>query len=191
MLLELSSNNTISLGSVSATAAVALLSAAAGARVSVVPWVVFPLLLGITVVVQAYTAATTLTAGGKHTCALRFDGRVVCWGTLASPFSHHFVQLSAGFEHTCGLRSDGAVTCWGHNDLGQAAPPSGGFTEVSAGQSHTCGIRPGGRVECWGDGSSGQAAPPDGPFTHLSAGSWHTCGVRPGAGGAIGCFIDH
>ncbi|MGH8533830.1 MAG: hypothetical protein ACREV1_14170, partial [Gammaproteobacteria bacterium] len=81
---------------------------------SVVLCVVLPVLFGITAVVRAYDGPTTLTAGGKHTCALRFDGRVVCWGTLRSPFSHHFVQLSAGFEHTCGLRSDGAVACWGY-----------------------------------------------------------------------------
>ena len=60
---------------------------------------------------QAVSAATT------HTCGLRNDGTLACWGNnlfgQATPPSGTFTQVAAGEFHTCGLRIDGNLACWG------------------------------------------------------------------------------
>ena len=93
-----------------------------------------------------------VSAGYSHTCGVRADGTVHCWGSnvdfddrwlgQATPPSGSFSSISAGlFFHTCGIRTDGDVACWGEDDNGQATPPSGSFSVVSAGAQHTCGVR--------------------------------------------------
>lgn len=97
---------------------------------------------------------TEVSAGNDHTCGLRTDGTVVCWGHNGSGLlmvpSGTFTHVSAGNTHTCGLRPDGTLACWGYNTNEQATPPSGTFTEVSGGVVHTCGVRTDGTVACWG-----------------------------------------
>lgn len=78
----------------------------------------------------------SLVGGGNHTCALRADRTVACWGGNTSgqtgldtdapsvltpqvlPLTD-VVQLAAGAGHTCALRGDGTVYCWGANYAGQ------------------------------------------------------------------------
>jgi hypothetical protein len=132
----------------------------------------------------------SVNAGTSHTCGVRADGAVACWGDdgegQASPPAGTFTQVSAGDFHTCGLHADGTVACWGFNVHNQASPPAGTFTQVSAGSGYTCGLRADGAVACWGYNRDGQASPPAGTFTQVSAGGSHTCGV--GADGAVACW---
>ena len=136
----------------------------------------------------------SISTGSYHTCALRTDGSVACWGDdmygqmfgQATPPAGRFTAVSTGWEHTCGLRRDGVVECWGNDDDGRATPPAGTFTAVSAGLWHTCGVRPRGSVECWGVPYSGQSTPPGGTFASVSAGAEHTCGVQ--TDGTIACW---
>ena len=86
-----------------------------------------------------YTGIGQVAAAGRHTCAIRDNGNVVCWGrnhagqlgaafdhplvgvtespaqitSLEINFSEDVVQLAAGFLHTCALLYDGTVRCWG------------------------------------------------------------------------------
>ncbi len=137
--------------------------------------------------VSISTGSTSL-----HTCALRTDGSVACWGDdrwgQATPPAGRYTAVSAGWLHTCGLRADGAVDCWGDDFDGQATPPAGTFTAVSAGARYTCGLRRDGVVDCWGADDDGQATPPAGTFAAVSAGDRHTCGVR--SDGAVECWGD-
>ena len=51
-----------------------------------------------------------------HTCEVRKDGFVSCWGGnedgLATPPEGEFASVSAGMVHPCGERMDGSVACW-------------------------------------------------------------------------------
>jgi alpha-tubulin suppressor-like RCC1 family protein len=132
----------------------------------------------------------TISAGWQHTCGVRTDGTMVCWGNnnfgqLASP-AGTFTQVSAGEMHTCGVRTDGTLACWGWNGDGQATPPAGTFTQVSAGEMHTCGVKTDGTLACWGNNSFGQATPPAGTFTQVEAGRHHTCGAK--TDGTLACW---
>ena len=131
-----------------------------------------------------------VSAGEKHTCGVRSDGSITCWGDnevgQASSPAGSFVSVSAGRFHSCGVRSDGSVACWGDDRYGRATPPAGSFVSVSAGWLHTCGLRSGGSVACWGSDSYGLDSPPTGSFISVSAGSDHACGVR--SGGSVTCW---
>ena len=150
----------------------------------------------------------SVSAGLYHTCGVRADGTVACWGSnedgqgnvvgQATPPEGEFSSVSAGVFHTFGVRADGTVACWGSNEdgqgnvVGQATPPEGKFSSVSAGGLHTCGVRTDSSVACWGsneDGEGnvvGQATPPEGEFSSVSAGGVHTCGVR--TDGTVACW---
>jgi hypothetical protein len=61
------------------------------------------------------TSFTQISAGSDHTCGLRIDGSVTCWGSnsygQAVAPSGTFAQLSAGDQYTCGLRAAGRRQC--------------------------------------------------------------------------------
>ena len=79
-----------------------------------------------------------VAAGGSHSCGLRADRSVTCWGGnwagQPAPPRGEFAAVSAGSAHSCGLRADGAVACWGEDQAGQLAAPGGEFEAVSAGR---------------------------------------------------------
>ena len=114
------------------------------------------------------THSNAISAGWFHTCAIRTDSTVDCWGFdwrgQATPPAGRFTAVSAGPSHTCGLRAGGTIECWGGDHWGQASPPAGTFTAVSAGDGHTCGLRPDGTAECWGADPVGAGFGPAGGF---------------------------
>jgi alpha-tubulin suppressor-like RCC1 family protein len=132
----------------------------------------------------------SVSAGARHSCGLKADGSVACWGEngngqRAAP-AGPFVSVSAGAFHNCGVKSDGSVDCWGSNQFGQAADQPGPFVSVSAGGYHNCGLKADGSVHCWGSNVNGQAADQPGPFVSVSAGNYHSCGVK--ADGSVDCW---
>jgi len=124
-----------------------------------------------------------VAAGYSHTCALRQNGQVACWGDnfygqLGTGTPAHRATVSnltdaagaaAGWWDACALRQNGQVVCWGDNSSGQLGD---GTTDASqtpvavsglldgaairAGGAHNCGLRQNGQVVCWGDNDYGQ-----------------------------------
>ncbi len=107
---------------------------------------------------------TSIDAGYEHTCGVKTDGSVACWGNDAdgetTPPAGQFSSVSAGDGHTCGIKTDGSVACCGNDADGQASSPEGSFLSVSAGNTHTCGVKTDGSAACWGSDERGEATPP-------------------------------
>ncbi len=142
--------------------------------------------IGLSVIEQASSGFTALTAGFSFSCGVEWDGAAFCWGeggfgqigegstsdrNLPTGVSggHDLATISAGSEHACGVAVDGAAYCWGRGLNGRlgndsttdSAVPvkvSGTtvFEDVAAGGSHTCAIDVDGAAYCWGDGATGK-----------------------------------
>jgi alpha-tubulin suppressor-like RCC1 family protein len=131
------------------------------------------------------TDAVDVATGLGHSCALRANGRVSCWGfngngqlgdgttiDRAAPVDvaglTDAAALTAGAFFTCALRAGGSVSCWGFNGFGQlgdgttvdratpaAAAGLSNVMAIDAGVSHACAVMGDGDVRCWGDNSEG------------------------------------
>jgi alpha-tubulin suppressor-like RCC1 family protein len=90
--------------------------------------------------VVGLTGAKSVASGGFHSCAIKADGKVACWGQDGSgqlgdedpgdysttPVDVHGITvanpakaLALGDSHSCAILADGTVKCWGHNFFGE------------------------------------------------------------------------
>ncbi|MCX6389749.1 MAG: hypothetical protein NT122_03810 [Solirubrobacterales bacterium] len=129
-----------------------------------------------------------ITAGINHTCAIKTDDTVTCWGRSDSgqttvPTDLGTVkQITAGGIHTCAVKTDDTATCWGRNGDGQASVPTdlGTVKQITAGNYHTCAIKTNDTAACWGyDGNGRTTVPTDlGTVRQITAGMNHTCAIK-------------
>ena len=88
-----------------------------------------------------------VSAFHRHTCAVRMDGSLWCWGRggqgrlgLGTTSDHAAPQpvvssiawlvVSTGFGHTCAIASDGALWCWGANGYGEVGTGDPGVAHL-------------------------------------------------------------
>ena len=126
-----------------------------------------------------------VAVGTYHSCALREEGHVTCWGADTS-------QQVSGWSDNPG--EGPAVRFRLVEDVTTAYT----FKAITAGHSHSCGVLDGespgqaeGEVLCWGGNSYGQADPARqtgegsgraATFSVVSAGWHHSCGLLDGQG---------
>ncbi len=138
----------------------------------------------VPVLVVGTNRFTSVTAGAHHSCGLRADKAVLCWGrddqgqlgndaafagspvpevVAGSPGTYAFTSVDAGRWHTCGVTTTGAALCWGWDSYGQLGDggPGGG----AGGQSGLPVVVAG-------------STAPGGGLASVGAGSFHTCGLR-------------
>lgn len=127
----------------------------------------------------------SVAVGAAHTCALRRDGTIACWGSnsaaQSTPTAGKFAQVTAGIGFTCGLLVDGNVECWGDKEHWPAPGPDGLFKQISAGPGQVRGVKQDGRLVCWGNLFNSRETvmlPPAGSFISVSSGRAKNCGLR-------------
>lgn len=131
---------------------------------------------------------SVLAGGNYHTCAVRPNATVACWGddgaaqlgnaasadsTTPTPVAgiSDATGVSAGSEHSCALRVQGQVLCWGSDGEGalgngaagasQTPTPVVGLnpaTQISSDGTSSCAVLTTRRVACWGGGYAGGTA---------------------------------
>ena len=130
-----------------------------------------------------------VTAGALHSCVLRANGEVTCWGDpeleRTRPRTEKLVAISGGGFHACGLRRDRTAVCWGIDHEG-STQFAGAYRQISAGGYHTCALSEAGTLQCRGSNEHGQSTPPSGSFVTVNAGVYETCAVH--ADGRLACW---
>jgi alpha-tubulin suppressor-like RCC1 family protein len=114
----------------------------------------------------AATNIIGIAAGGFHSLALTFGGRVVAWGrnsdgqTNVSSAATNVILIAAGDRHSLVLRSNGTLVTWGDNSFGQISIPVSAInvTAIAAGWYHNLAIT-NGMVVAWGAGTTVGSSP--------------------------------
>ena len=130
-------------------------------------------------------AWAAVAAGATHTCAIKTDGTLWCWGrgdvgqlglgdgtveqdTPMQVGDATWSAISTSDATTCGIQTDGTLWCWGGNadnsvgdGTGMDAPvpvhvTGGPYAAVSAGYYDTCAIKTDGTLWCWGYNIDGE-----------------------------------
>lgn len=129
-----------------------------------------------------------IATGDGHTCALRTDGSVWCWGNnsygqlgqnplsvlrslipLEVPSRGAVVtRIATGYHHTCAVLVDKTLWCWGHNSYGQLGNGNIAISVSLPVQVQTNANQPLERI------------------AHITAGEYHTCALTDT--GAVYCW---
>lgn len=123
-----------------------------------------------------------IAAGAEHTCAIKADGSLVCWGiadtrapTTAEPGP--YVEVRASSRATCARRDTGAVKCW-FVELEQSyAPVQGrGFTQIAMRYQLDCALAADGQLRCL-DHTNNGVNPFVNSLSQIALGEAGACGV--------------
>lgn len=113
-----------------------------------------------------------VASGADHTCAIRKDLGLVCFGLSTDPFfqteppieAGPYSNISSKGNTTCGSLEATTLTCWGDNTWDQVSDApiySQNIRYVGMGIDHGCGMKKdNGEVVCWGRGNEGQTTVP-------------------------------
>ena len=100
------------------------------------------------------TGAVSLASGEVHTCVLRRDATVACWGSNL----HGQLGVESNKEGFEVLDPIGLTTTASAKYYQYAQPIEGltGVQQIAAGRLHSCALLKNRTVSCWGDSARGQ-----------------------------------
>jgi alpha-tubulin suppressor-like RCC1 family protein len=104
------------------------------------------------------TDAAPLALGRDHTCVVRADGALLCWG------SNTFDKLGYATTTIC---SDAAGATYPPCNLAPGVVPNKKPPQIVVGWDHTCALSDAAQISCWGNDKYGQCGdhnhgePPD------------------------------
>ena len=119
-------------------------------------------------------AVAVIAAGTDHTCAIRADATVACWGANSDD------QIGIGTAGSTPVTRPTTVA--GLRDV----------RSVAAGDRFTCALKMNGTVACWGRGLEGQlgnGTRASSPVPVVLSSSWLTSVVALSAGGTNACAL--
>jgi alpha-tubulin suppressor-like RCC1 family protein len=131
------------------------------------------------------TNIVAAAAGGTFSIALRRDGSVVKWGTIANPPANltNAAQIAAGYSHCIALRPNGTLAAWGNNNFyNQLIVPATAtnIIAIAAGYNHNLVLRGDGTVIAWGRNDSGECNVPTdlSNVVAIAAGEAHSLALK-------------
>lgn len=174
--------------------------------------------VGVPTAVPPAASWRRVGAGARHTCGIKADDSMWCWGAsddgrlgtgMSASSSPRQVEgswetVAVGAAHACATNNARETRCFGDNAFGQLGlgtltdvhvptPLSeGGWTQLAAGGRHTCGIMPTGALHCFGENDQGQL----GDGTGAAQPGFVEAGVAVGpwgevaVGGTHACGVD-
>ncbi len=124
--------------------------------------------------------------GAYHTCALRTNGEVVCWGNNANGQ----LGIDSNASVTAVTTGTAAVTL----PMGAKCICAGGDAGIPSAYGHTCAVLGNGSVMCWGANGYGQLGQDDTTQRGDSTAAGHTMAslavVNLGVGGAVASAVS-
>ena len=136
----------------------------------------------------------SISSGSLHSCGVRLDGTVGCFGSngrgQSTPPEGEFLSVSAGGAHTCGVKAQGTVVCWGSATV-PSPPPGNNFKSVSSGDNHSCGVTPlddngQSSVICWSEVGGAKT----GDIFYSTRSRPYTIAESVNSGGNHNCAVD-
>ena len=143
------------------------------------------------------TSTQPAKTGWGHSCVIRDDGGLECWGSnwfgglgtgddifpanggpVVVDGVSNVAQLAVGYHHTCALQEDGKLFCWGWNHRHQVATPLNDEEVCPNSDSYPCVLSP---REIQGLDSA---------FSYVAAGVNNTCVITE-AQGKVYCWGDN
>jgi hypothetical protein len=127
---------------------------------------------------------TQVEARNDDPCAVRADGRVICWkrrpgNPIARLPPGRYKRIAGFYSGTCGIRNDGRLRCSKIiNNIGSpttvgSEAPAGRYTQLGIGAQFGCALSVEGLIRCWGYAND----PPSGRFREIDAQSAHACAI--------------
>lgn len=99
----------------------------------------------------------SLASGTAHTCAIKLDGTLDCWGAPLNGLPvGDFIEVSAGDGHGCAIDNADEIACWGDDTDGivSDAPATPDWSDLVSFADRACAIHLAstfGEVQCWGN----------------------------------------
>jgi len=121
---------------------------------------------------------SAFSVGWGHSCAIRRDRALFCWGSndagqlgqgesrdsynipVQVQDDEDWLRVAAGKQYTCGIRKGGELSCWGANGTGQLGIAGGALDgmSIAADIPNPVGVTTG--------------------WSEIAAGAAHTCGIK-------------